>query len=83
MFSLVGDEAAIRGFFDARPGVHDLAIIEHTAETIDLTARLEGTSAEDVVAGLIGAGIGVRRVGPAEWALEKLLIDRMAPGDET
>lgn len=83
MFSLVGDESAIRGFFDARPGVHDLTILQHTAETVDLTVRLDGTSSEDVVAGLIGAGFGVRRVGPAEWALEKMLIDRMAPGDET
>ena len=53
---LVGDESAIRGFFDARPGVHDLTILQHTAETVDLTVRLDGTSSEDVVAGLIGAG---------------------------
>ena len=83
VFSLVGEEAAIRGFFEARPGVSGFELLYHTAETIDVTVKLDGTQAEDVVAGLIGAGIGVRRVGPAEWALEKQLIDRMSTGAQS
>ena len=81
-FSLVGDEKAIRGFFEARPGIDDFVLQAHTADTIEITVRLEGTTPEDVVAGLIGAGIGVRRVGPAEWSLEKQLIDRMSMGGD-
>jgi hypothetical protein len=82
LFSLVGEEAAIRGFFEARPGVSELRLHRHTAETLEITVKLEETEPEDIVAGLIGAGIGVRRVGPAEWALEQQLIDLMSTGEE-
>jgi len=80
VFCLVGEESAIRGFFDARPGVNDFQLHRHGEETIDITVKLDGTQPEDIVAGLIGAGIGVRRVGPAEWAREQQLIEYMATG---
>ena len=73
--SLRGEAGAVRGVLDGLEAVVAVRIEDEAAEVLELEVDLSRDAREDVVAALVGAGIGVRRVEDALDELEETFMD--------
>lgn len=76
-FTLVGSRAAVEAFFGAQAGLGDVQVGPEADGRV--AARVElaaggGQSPEALVAGLVAAGIGVRRLDDAQDELEEIFM---------
>jgi len=74
------DAATARSIIENYDGVKKLIILGEVDDCVDVRVSMSGDVREDLVAALVDAGVGVRRVDNAHDELEEIFIDLTRPG---
>jgi ABC-2 type transport system ATP-binding protein len=74
------DEETARSVLKDQPGVSDLRVLSSSDGVLSVRVSMDGDVREALVAALVGAGVGVRRVDSAHDELEEIFIDLIKPG---
>jgi ABC-2 type transport system ATP-binding protein len=75
LLTLVGEEAAVRSFFEGREGVVGHSITRAEDGRVELKVDLTNDAREQLVTDLVGAGLGLRRLEDAQDELEEIFMD--------
>ena len=73
--TLTGKADAVAAFLDAHPDVGDYSFVGTRQDRLDVRVEMSADRREGLVAGLVGAGFGVRRLEDAQDELEEIFID--------
>lgn len=78
--SLRTDAATARGLIEGLEGVKKFIVLAERDDIIDVRVSMSGDVREELVALMVDAGVGVRRVDSAHDELEEIFIDLTRPG---
>jgi len=81
LMTLVGEEDAVTGFLSVRPDVASFDIQSVSEGRVEVNVEMTEDHRETLVAGLVGAGIGLRRLEDARDELEEIFLDLTKEGE--